>query len=58
MRRLTKEAWTSKALHGNHLVLMPSPHINNSLLYGCLQNNKLSPETEGFLIPIQNEEIR
>lgn len=52
-----KEKWAQKALHGRHYHTMQSPQIDLGLSYQWLRVGTLFPETEGFLIAIQDQVI-
>lgn len=49
--------WTSKQLHGKHRYIIEQNHISKPLSYKWLQDGKLFPETEGFLLAIQDQVI-
>lgn len=52
-----KENWAKKALHGKHPNIMQGPNIRKDLSYAWLQRGELFPETEGFLLAIQDQVI-
>nr|XP_018914170.1 PREDICTED: uncharacterized protein LOC109042060 [Bemisia tabaci] len=50
--------WASKELHGRHYSQIHQDHISKSLSYKFLQSGQLFPETEGFILAIQDQVIR
>lgn len=52
-----KENWSGKALHGNHYNIMQEPSIDKQLSYNWLTIGQLFPETEGFILAIQDRVI-
>lgn len=51
------EQWAQKTLHGKHLYIMSNEHVNKQDSYKWLQKGQLYPETEGFIIAIQDQVI-
>lgn len=49
-----KIEWSQKALHGQHYALLQNPKIDKELSYKWLTSGQLHPETEGFLLSIQD----
>lgn len=52
-----KETWARKPLHGNHYNIMQNPQIDTQLSYKWLTSGQLFPETEGFVLAIQDRVI-
>lgn len=52
-----KNKWSQKQLHGKHCHIMNNPDIDKELSYSLLQKGQLQPETEGFIIAIQDQVI-
>lgn len=52
-----RDRWAGKALHGKHPAIMRSPNISKDLSYRWLQKGYLFPETEGFIISIQDQVV-
>lgn len=52
-----KTIWAQKQLHGKHLHLMEDPNIDKMNSYTWLQRGELHPETEGFIIAVQDQVI-
>lgn len=52
-----KESWAQKALHGKHPAIMLKENIVKHVSYSWLQKGELMPETEGFLLAIQDQVI-
>lgn len=55
--QLKKDTWARKALHGSHYNIMQNPQIDTQLSYKWLTVGQLFPETEGFVIAIQDRVI-
>lgn len=51
------EAWARKELHGRHLNSIQQEHIDFNASNMWLQNGDLFPETEGFVLSIQDHVI-
>ncbi|VEN51470.1 unnamed protein product [Callosobruchus maculatus] len=49
--------WSQKALHGKHRYRVTQDHINQKQSYAWLQDGQLFPETEGFMLAIQDQVI-
>nr|CAI5864221.1 unnamed protein product [Callosobruchus analis] len=49
--------WAQKVLHGKHRYHITQDHINEQLSYTWLQDGQLFPETEGFMLAIQDQVI-
>jgi len=49
--------WSSKALHGRHYNNVNQEQIDKKLSYKFLQAGQLYPETEGFILAIQDQVI-
>lgn len=52
-----KEKWSRKALHGNHYSIIQHSNIDKQLSYKWLTTGQLFPETEGFVLAIQDNVI-
>lgn len=52
-----KQAWIQKAIHGKHPNYVNNVNINKQLSYKFLTSGYLFPETEGFLMAIQDQVI-
>lgn len=52
-----KERWAEKSLHGRHLAIVQSRHVSRELSYKWLRLGYLFPETEGYLISIQDQVV-
>lgn len=52
-----KTTWAQKQLHGKHLHVMEDQNIDKKNTYTWLQRGELHPETEGFIIAIQDQVI-
>ena len=52
-----RAVWEAKALHGRHVKNVRQEHISAKLSYRFLQNGQLFPETEGFILAIQDQVI-
>lgn len=52
-----KDTWAGKALHGTHYAIMQNSQIDVGLSYKWLSVGQLFPETEGFLLAIQDRVI-
>ncbi|KAK4884906.1 hypothetical protein RN001_001177 [Aquatica leii] len=55
--KVGENLWARKALHGNHYNIMQNPHIDTQLSYKWLHSGQLFPETEGFVLAIQDKVI-
>ncbi|XP_015186482.1 PREDICTED: uncharacterized protein LOC107071743 [Polistes dominula] len=51
-------AWATKQLHGKHYYTTTDENINNNDTYEWLKKGNLFPETEGFLIAIQDQKCK
>lgn len=51
------EQWAQKKLHGKHLHIVANNNISQQDTYKWLQKGHLYPETEGFLLAIQDQVI-
>ncbi|KAL1446706.1 hypothetical protein WDU94_005608 [Cyamophila willieti] len=49
-----KVEWSKKAIHGKHYTIAQDPKIDQNLTYDWLTRGQLHPETEGFLLAIQD----
>ncbi|VEN46438.1 unnamed protein product [Callosobruchus maculatus] len=49
--------WSQKALHGKHRYHVTQEHINERQSYSWLQDGQFFPETEGFMLAIQDQVI-
>ncbi|VEN54308.1 unnamed protein product [Callosobruchus maculatus] len=49
--------WSQKALHGKHRYRITQDNINEKQSYTWLQDGQLFPETEGFMLAIQDQVI-
>lgn len=56
-REEISEQWAQKTLHGKHLHIMKKENIDRQSTYKWLQKGELFPETEGFLLAIQDHVI-
>lgn len=50
-------AWSGKALHGRHRAYLSQPHVDKVKSNEWLKRGKLFPETEGFMLAIQDQII-
>ncbi|XP_060804959.1 uncharacterized protein LOC132902746 [Amyelois transitella] len=50
-------AWSAKALHGRHRSILCLPHVDKEKSNEWLKKGELFPETEGFMVAIQDETI-
>lgn len=48
------EKWSRKPLHGKHIAVIKEDHINYEASNAWLRNGNMFPETEGFIISIQD----
>lgn len=51
------ERWKQKALHGKHPAVLDAQHIDKKWSNFYLKSGQLYPETEGFIIAIQDQVI-
>ncbi|KAL0838863.1 hypothetical protein ABMA28_016889 [Loxostege sticticalis] len=51
------DSWRRKQLHGRHIKDLEQPHIDNEASNKWLKIGYLFPETEGFLISIQDQVV-
>lgn len=49
-----KIEWSQKAIHGKHYAILQDPKLDKNLSYEWLVRGQLHPETEGFIISIQD----
>ncbi|PZC86091.1 hypothetical protein B5X24_HaOG213049 [Helicoverpa armigera] len=49
--------WERKSLHGRHRLDLQQPHVDMKASNAWLQGGELFPETEGFMIAIQDQVI-
>lgn len=52
-----KDRWAQKPLHGRHFNIVNGPGISRQTSYLWLKRGELIPETEGFLLAIQDQVI-
>ncbi|XP_031333846.1 uncharacterized protein LOC116163856 [Photinus pyralis] len=52
-----KEEWSRKTLHGKHYNIVQNPYIDQELTYKWLTMGQIYPETEGFILAIQDNVI-
>lgn len=52
-----RQEWRSKTLHGRHPHELDQPHVNISASNAWLSSGELFPETEDFMIVIQDQVI-
>lgn len=50
-------AWERKSLHGRHRLDLQQPHVDMKASNASLRRGELFPETEGFMIAIQDQFI-
>lgn len=50
-------AWSRKALHGRHRAYLSQPHVDKIKSNEWLKRGELFPETEGFMLAIQDQII-
>ncbi|XP_050549514.1 uncharacterized protein LOC126910674 [Spodoptera frugiperda] len=50
-------AWARKSLHGRHRLDLQQPHVDMKASNAWLRRGELFPETEGFMIAIQDQVI-
>ncbi|CAG4930022.1 unnamed protein product [Colias eurytheme] len=50
-------AWTQKSLHGRHIQHLNLPHVDKAASNAWLKRGELFPETEGFMLAIQDQVI-
>jgi hypothetical protein len=51
------DSWAVKPLHGKHINIVRDNHINKQLTYDWLRQGVIFPETEGFVLAIQDQVI-
>lgn len=49
--------WSQKSLHGRHRADLSQPHVDKSASNAWLRRGELFPETEGFMLAIQDQVI-
>nr|CAI5864716.1 unnamed protein product [Callosobruchus analis] len=51
------DTWSQKALHGKHRYRVTQDYVNEQQSYTWLHDGQLFPETEGFMLAIQDQVI-
>ncbi|CAH0381984.1 unnamed protein product [Bemisia tabaci] len=52
-----EEIWESKALHWRHIKHVRQDHISKKMSYQFLQSGQVFPETDSFILTIQDQVI-